>query len=521
MKLTTSTGLKLADDMELAFHADEVTIPLFRRIEIGQVFGNLKGGKCEMTFGAVEANGTSVDDDLLLSDTPLLRAATAGTDGELQPPRQSPARKLTGGQPFRDASVSAGLESMSVYAADDEGADKRYRGAMDYIRESSAIQRCLEQMKSENLASADLDDYSARAALCGRLHVTASVPHPPKLSIRVTTLQNLTPPYMRRFLHRLPMLLRVLLAFLSYLHPIYISCITATASGRWATEMIVDKLFKHYTAENAELRRLEAKISRWLSDANFALQVTNVDATGQVPIDSRYEIITHLNFEDVMAHRILPEADTVKQVVRLAGADATFRIPAYLMPHHEHILPPKPTFQDLENQVGEIQRAESQPRTVLAEQEYEKLQKDEASVIMRVHASLPACLDQELLNFVAALVKATKVIEFEKEAATESEAASSDAESFDTEASSSRGIKNFARSLQSKTESGLRATKHGMKRATLAPIVNDRWIAKLVGKIAARLEVLQGDAGYSGAIPVKLDAYRPADGAQVDSKILA
>lgn len=36
-------GLKLADNIELAMYADEVTIRLFRRIEIGDVYANAKG----------------------------------------------------------------------------------------------------------------------------------------------------------------------------------------------------------------------------------------------------------------------------------------------------------------------------------------------------------------------------------------------------------------------------------------------------------------------------------------------
>jgi hypothetical protein len=40
---------------------------------------------------------------------------------------------------------------------------------------------------------------------------------------------------------------------------------------------------------------------------------------------------------------------------------------------------------------------------------------DEANAKMSVHARPPAVFDQELLNFIAALVKASKVVEMEKE----------------------------------------------------------------------------------------------------------
>jgi len=37
---------------------------------------------------------------------------------------------------------------------------------------------------------------------------------------------------------------------------------------------------------------------------------------------------------------------------------------------------------------------------------------------------------------------------------------------------------------------------------------NDKWIAKLVGKVTKKLETMQGDIGYSGDLPVALDVYR-------------
>ena len=52
-------------------------------------------------------------------------------------------------------------------------------------------------------------------------------------------------------------------------------------------------------------------------------------------------------------------------------------------------------------------------------------------------------------------------------------------------------------------------TRDGMKKTLVGSMVNDRWIAKMVGKIAAHLEKAQGDVGYSGDIPIQLEPYRP------------
>lgn len=225
-----------------------------------------------------------------------------------------------------------------------------------------------------------------------------------------------------------------------------------------------------------------------------------VDIAGlaQIPFVSNFDIVAYLGFGDVMAYRTMPEASALTQIVRLGGADATFTVPSFLLPHHEHILPHVPSAEDKEELSNEIGAADGKPKTIQAEHELEKAQKDQCNVKMSVHASLPACFDQELLNFVAALVKATKVVEMEKEP-----------NALDEEV---RGFKDFTRNLH-------RATKDHMKRVAVDGIVNDKWIAKMVGKIAKKFETAQGDLGYSGDIPVPLAPYRPAP--DLPSKLLA
>lgn len=201
-----------------------------------------------------------------------------------------------------------------------------------------------------------------------------------------------------------------------------------------------------------------------------------------------------------MAYRTLPKEVSLHQVIRLGGADATFNVPTFLLPHHEHILPAVPTARDKAKLAQSVSDADGMPKTIQAEAELEQAQKDETKVKMSVHASLPACFDQELLNFIAALVKATKVVEMEKEP-----------NAMDEEVS---GFKDFTRNLH-------KATKEGMKKAVVGGIVNDKWIAKMVGKICKTLETAQGDVGYSGNIPVALEEYRAAEGVTLPSKLLA
>lgn len=117
-------------------------------------------------------------------------------------------------------------------------------------------------------------------------------------------------------------------------------------------------------------------------------------------------------------------------------------------------------------------------------------------------------------------MKATKVVEMEKDS--------------DARADDVVGFKDFARTLnknateEEKETSGFRSfaaslnksAQAGMKKAVVGGMVNDRWIAKMVGKITKKLETAQGDVGYSGNIPVALEHYRPAKGAKLPSKLL-
>lgn len=68
--------------------------------------------------------------------------------------------------------------------------------------------------------------------------------------------------------------------------------------------------------------------------------------------------------------------------------------------------------EDKRAQEAEVRQADGHPKAVQAEHELSKLKNDECTGKMSVHIRLPAQIDQELLNFVAALVKATKVYSY-------------------------------------------------------------------------------------------------------------
>ncbi|KIW58420.1 hypothetical protein PV05_02941 [Exophiala xenobiotica] len=512
-------GIKLSDDMELAIEVDEVNVKLFRRIDISDVYANIKGGEYEMTFGSLadvqaEANG------LMVTNTPLLVAAAK--DGSTTQLDKIPTKdKMTDGNPPEAVSPDEGIATLTQINPDTDKARSRYEEALKHIHDTSAIRES-KQKVYQMLRRATNDDSRTfrpddakdmRAAICSNLHDRASVPHPPSRSVKVTTLQNMTPPKVRKFMHRLPFLIRLLLNPVAYFHTIHISSITAGGSGKWLQHLLHELVFKDYAEKDVGIAKLERRISGWLSDANFVLQVANIVGIAQVPMSTVFDITTQMRFDDLMAYRTLPKQIDLKQVVRLGGADASITVPSFLLPHHEHILPPWPTQEMQEQKEAQVAEADGIPKQIQAEQELAQTRKDETNLKLSVHARLPAVFDQELLDFVAALIKATKIIEMERGpdiAATATAAALSgyadDSES-ETE-QPKRSFKQFMGNLGTEARTLGTDMRKGMRRAAVDAVTNDRWIAKLVGKVTRKLEVAKGDLGYSGDIPIQLASYR-------------
>ncbi|KAI1613305.1 hypothetical protein EDD37DRAFT_342629 [Exophiala viscosa] len=529
-------GIKLSEDLELALQVDEVNVRLFRGIDIGDVFGNLKGGEFEMTFGSL-ADATQVDGaSIMMADTPLLQAAAK--HGEFsQPKRVSTMDQMTDGSAPKSVSPDEGIDSMTQITPDAHKATSRYADALKYINETSVIRESEQKVQSNARLAPNADTRifdpkdikDMRAAICSELHDQPSVPHPPHRSIKVTTLQNMTPPNVRKFMHRLPFLLRLLLNPLAYFHTLHIKSITAGGSGKWLQHTLHEMIFKEHSANDTGIAKLEQRLSSWLADANFVLEIANIVGLAQVPLSTAFDVTTQMRFDDVMAYRTLPQKVDLKQVVRLGGADCSITVPSFLLPHHEHILPTFPTKAVQEEKEAQIAEADGKPKTIQAEQEFEQTQKDETNMNLSVHARLPAVFDQELLDFVAALVKATKIIEMQ-DVPDNVVAADSDAESINDADSISESLhdsssKRSISSMNESTKRSIRAFAHavgtdvrkmgtdvrkGVKRVAVDAVANDRWIAKLVGKVTKKLEVAQGDIGYSGGVPISLAPYRAA-----------
>ncbi|KAJ4421171.1 hypothetical protein N0V82_003936 [Gnomoniopsis sp. IMI 355080] len=527
-------GIKLSDDMELAIQTEEVRVKLFRSIEIGDCFANLKGGEQEMTFKKLEGNSKdAVGDAVFIEDTPLLKAAfkegdrrsLAGSTDDLLSPSEKTAgpkrpsmvkmtSRMTDGRPPEDGSARASYQSMKKLSLDNDFAGDKYRDILNHIQNINAIQEARQFVKD---ATELEDENDIRAAICSHIQQTPSVPHPPRLSVKVTTLQNLAPPKVRRFLHRLPFLLRLLLNPLSYFHPVKISSINASASGKWIQKMLVEQVFKDYAESSHELRSIKTRIADWLRGANFIVELGAITGLAHVPLIPTYDITTELAVESVLAYRTLPAELDLKcqQVISLGGADARFVIPSFLLPHHDHLLPPRPQAREEQFEIT-VEEAGNKSKEIQAQRALEQVRNDEANVKISVHARLPAVLDQSLLDFIAALVKASKIAEFERLADEREEQEEEEA----TASSEQEHVEKPITGFRERSAAFKSRVKESMKRTLVDSVVSDRWIAKMVGRITKKLEGAMGEAGYSGDIPVRLEVYRTGESEREGEKLL-
>lgn len=461
-----------------------------------------------MTFGKLEDDTEEAGgDSIMVEGTALLKMA-AGVPSAPPPKVEPTASRLTDGQAPHPTTPQGCLDSLRKISPDNIQARRVYESTIQWISQTSSIHDCRQKVydyeSRVQAAGGASTEYTKtpqlRAAICSQMHRRPSVPHPPRRSIKVSTLKSLMDPRLKSLLHRMPLLLRLLLNPLSYFHPVSITSITAAASGKWLSSLLSSRLFQDYAAENMELRHLQRKIFSWLGDANFCLELAGIEGVARVPLLSGFDIFTSLTINDVLAFRTLPLKTALTQVVRLGGADARFTIPLFLLPHHEHLLPPLPGPEEKAHLMEKVKRADGLPKREQKRREATQAMGDRASVHMAAHARLPAVLEKDLLDFLVALIKALKVVELEKEPSAMSHEV--------------KGLRDFGRCLKS-------AVKENAKKAAVDGVLDERLVSKLVGKVTRKLESAQGEVGWAGELEVELGGYRLPVGHVENHKILA
>jgi hypothetical protein len=165
-------GIKLSDDMELAIRAEECTIAFFGKIEIGDMYGNLKWAEFETTFHQLAKNTLATDGDAAMTpDPPQLRATTLNM-----------ASEMMGGDAMKDSSAKSSFEYLTRLSFADELTGKEYEETLAWIQETSAIHQSGEYVKrvAQNSRTGGkvvdgIDEKELRAGICSQRQDTLTI----------------------------------------------------------------------------------------------------------------------------------------------------------------------------------------------------------------------------------------------------------------------------------------------------------------------------------------------------------
>jgi hypothetical protein len=355
-------GVKINDDLEIGIQTDTFIWRVGRGIEIGDVYGSVKGPFSEKRH---------IERDFAQDHEQAQRDITKG-----RPPI-----------PMRHASASA--------IAHEVRAKEQYEATLTKIDIEDLTHRARRFHKDT-----PADANQMHALIGSYIHGFESVPNPPKKSIKSSTLKKaLFSRMVRAAVQKIPVLLRLFLNPVAHNHPVVFKSITLTGAGLYINQMLEHKLYKHYIEENHSLEKIKKDVEAFLTDGKFSIVLEGVLGIASVPLITKYDIVTFVKTPIIHVIKAGPRANSDDEtlvnghsereealtVAAVSGVAATFTIPSYLLPFHEHLLPEQPA------NAGE---------------------EDVALINMSILASLPATFDEAMNDFALALLKSSQVVEF-------------------------------------------------------------------------------------------------------------
>jgi hypothetical protein len=136
--------VKLRDDLELAIHADKVEVSLFREIEIGDCFANLKSGIYEITSGKVDGKSEYAEEgQVSMEATTSSKTASNSRQGLIEETNHdmkasAMVDEMTDGHPPADSDPNSGLKQVTQLSP--EKMKRLVKGIAKYaINETSTI----------------------------------------------------------------------------------------------------------------------------------------------------------------------------------------------------------------------------------------------------------------------------------------------------------------------------------------------------------------------------------------------
>ena len=493
--------------MHLAMYCDEVVIRICRGIDIGEIYGVLKQECFKVDLARLSQPRKENNDNLETRNQPLVPTTRAVDNGKFRGP-ENIATDSADNNAGLEASTHKATGLTTAMTSADSIAQSHYDNIRREIRITSPVHQSLEQAGGAPSDQATpLAWQKTRAATCEILEHVLSVPHRPRRCIKVSTILNLIPTWARRVLARMPFLLRLILMPLSYLHPIKMASTAMSASGSWLANVMQDSIYSHYAEDRDDIKQLQQMVSDWLTNATFCLDLANIQGLARVSLRAPQDITSSWSCASSAVMRIEPDTNVVAPALRIEGADATCTIPSYLLPYHEHLMPPQPSGKAGCNQGEAVEKSPGQSQEMSAA-DNAACEADTAAIELSTHLSFPAILDSAMVDFFGDLVESTIVMEIE------------DVEAGDDQSSpTNESTLGRARTKVADHAHDMRKSiKKGMKKAAFSARNDDR-IPSIVRKLAEQLESLHGDVGYSGSITIPLGSFRGS--VPLPSKLLA
>lgn len=352
----------------------------------------------------------------------------------------------------------------------DVKAHNDYSSIRKEIWSTSPIHLCREQTVSQEPPQLD---EKIRAAMCEKLQDYTSVPHRPEQFIKASRILQYVPMWIRRFFSRMPLLLRLILMPLSYFHPIKTASASFSASGSWMADITRDKVYSIYGKDRDDIQELEQTMTDWMKDAMFCMDLADIQFAVDISARSSQTMVAYPRCGNSTMLRNEAHSNKFAPAISIKGMDATFTIPSYFLPSHEHLLPPRPSDKE----------------------ETE----DQAEIDFAFHISLPIVVDGAMIDFATDFANATIAMEMED---IEDEGKSHHDDLTNRSKADRAKIK-----LTTAARNVGKSMHKGMKKAAFSSGC-DSWIPQSVGRAASYLEGVHGKVGYSGSVPVPLRPFR-------------
>lgn len=380
---------------------------------------------------------------------------TASTIGTPHSPTASIGTNMNQHTP-RSVRASASSDTPgSIIAGDDHSLFFPESDEIDGAFSNAALDDSAIHHTSRTDAPED-NDFDIRAAIAASLE--DQIPHRESRMRRIKLSEILARiPWWLRFSPGAH-LTRLILSVVAWMHPITVTSIAATSTGKRITNLLETSGLKK-AHPNQEIFRLIRKVFLWLEAGDISVILSTISIQPQIPIAADNDISVVLKAYEPTAYRNTSGIDEV--LAKIDGIKASFKIPTYLLPNHEAYIP-------------------TTPRSSIP-----------ASILL----SLPGVFNRELLTIGAAFLKATTMIDLRQTAQNRPHP------TLPLNSGSQFSFKSFG--LAVKQAAGDLAKQKGVQWG-----VRDAELAKWTAKFARVMGLVKVDIGTAFDIPVNLIKLR-------------